>query len=293
MTKIFKLSLLTSTLIFTGITNAANIDKLFLDKAYWAKFNWDSVEKSEIYLDKRLETKEPETDEKKWYFEKFGDVELNGVALKESVIRHTSLAKNNRKFNLSVISETKNQETCGNIISMYEKNFGNNFERTEYTSGIENMPLLSKTIKYAEWLNGKTNIKIECTQLFRDNFHVNIVYLPNIEENRVKKPINLSCERNYRVTGSNQTGTARPLHFSVLQEPMEVVNADNVLMGKVDEITNTYIKFTSDLEDAIQKYTINRIDGGLSGTYLNTKTNQVTATYSGTCVKRVSEERKF
>ena len=64
-------------------------------------------------------------------------------------------------------------------------------------------------------------------------------------------------------------------------------------MGKVEELTNTYIKFSSESDEAKQTYAINRIDGGLSGTYFNTKTNQVTANYNGTCAKRVSEERKF
>ncbi len=296
MTKTFKLTLLTSTLMLTGITHAANIDKLFLDKAYWAKFNWDSVEKSEIYLDKRLETREPESPDDKLYFEKFGDVELNGIDFKESFLKNRSLTKNNRKINLAVKSEQqfqKNEETCDKIIGIFEKSFGTNYEITEYKSVFDNTPLLSKSMKYAEWLNGKTNVKVQCTQLMRDNYHVTVVYTPNIEENKVKKPIKLSCERNYRLTGSNQTGTARAIHFSVLQDEMDVVNADNNLMGKVDEITNTYIKFTTESDDSKQSYTINRIDGGLSGTYLNTKTNTVTANYTGSCSKRISEERKF
>lgn len=295
MTKIFKLSLLTSTLIITGITHAASIDKLFLDKNYWAKFNWDSVEKSEIYLDKRLETREPESPDDKLYYEKFGDVELNGIEFKESFLKDTRLTKNNRKINLAVKSEQKiqiNEDTCGKVISIYENIYGLNYELVEYSSGLDNVAILSKKKKSAEWINGKTNIQIQCTRLF-NNYHVTVVYSPNIEENKVKKPIKLSCERNYRLTGSNQVLTARAIHFSILQDEMDVVNADNNLMGRVDEITNTYIKFTSESEDAKQSYTINRIDGGLSGTYLNTKTNTISANYSGTCVKRVSEERKF
>lgn len=150
MTKIFKLSLLTSTLIITGITHAANIDKLFLNKAYWAKFNWDSVEKSEIYLDKRLETREPESPDDKLYYEKFGDVELYGIEFKESFLKDTRLIKNNRKINLAVKLEQKiqiNEDTCGKIISIYENNFGTNNELVEYTSGLDNIAILSKKKK--------------------------------------------------------------------------------------------------------------------------------------------------
>jgi hypothetical protein len=296
MNKFFKFSLVTSSLAVSSLASSANLDKLFLDKAYWTKFNWDGFEKSELYLDSRLETREPESSDAKVYFEKFGDVELNGTEFKESIIKNTLLVKNNRKINLSFKSEQKipkDEETCGKIVSMFSKYFGSNYETTEYMSMFDNTPLLSKKVKYAEWINGKSNIQIQCTQLMRDNFHVNVIFSPNTEENKVKKPIHLSCERNYKLTANNQTGVARAIHFTVLQDEMEVVNADNNKMGTLNEITNTYIKFTSESEDSKQSYTINRIDGGLSGTFINTKTNQVTANYNGTCEKRTIENRKF
>jgi hypothetical protein len=292
----FKHYLIAVLTTFTNFTYASNLDKLFLEKDYWAKFNWDNVEKSEIYLDNRLDIKKPENNEEKSYYEKFGDVEINGIQFKESILKKTNLSKNERVITLAIKTELKNQnneETCGKVIGIFEKVMGNNYEFTEYKSVFDNTPMLSKSKKFAEWLNGKTNIKIQCIKLFSDNYYVNVSYTPNLEENKVKKPIKLSCERNYSSSGSSQLNKASAIHFTVLQEEMEIINTDNNLMGRIEEITNSFIRFSNESDEAKQTYTINRIDGTLSGTFLNIKTNKVQAVYSGTCTKRMNDERKF
>jgi hypothetical protein len=295
MTKIFKLSLLTSALIISNIAHAANIEKLFLDKSYWTKFNWDKIESSEIFLDEKTESREPPEVPKKLVYEKFRDLEIEGITFRESFERNTLLTKNNRKIHLLLKTSEPitTEQSCVSVADLYIKNFGRKYELTEYTSGVNGIQALRSGKKYHEWIFGNTNIQVKCTEVTRDMYFVSAIYSPNTPENRVQKPIKLDCERSFQLVGSNETKSNTPMNITILQDEMNVLNADGNLIGKVEQLTNSYIKIVLGGEEAKLVYSISRLDGSLSGNLTRTSSNEITANFGGSCKKRVNEIRKF
>jgi hypothetical protein len=122
---------------------------------------------------------------------------------------------------------------------------------------------------------------------------VSVIYSPNKDENLVKKPIKLDCEMGFRIVKNNENSPPTAWYITVLQDELNVINADNYLFGRVEELTNTYIKFTGNGKDSKLSYSINRMDGSLTGTFFDTKRNETLANYYGSCKKRVNETRKF
>ncbi len=295
MTRLFKISLLTSTLIISSITHAANIEKLFLDKAYWTKFNWDKIESSEIFLDEKTESREPPDVPQKLVVEKSKDLEIDGMSFREAIQRNTLLTKNNRKIHLLLRTGEPytTEQSCVALADLYIKNFGKKYEHTEYTSGVNGIQALRSGKKYHEWTFGNTNIQVKCTEVTRDMYFVSAIYSPNTPENRVQKPIKLDCERNFQLVGSNETKSNTPMNITILQDEMNVLNADGNLIGKVEQLTNSYIKIVLGGEEAKLVYSISRVDGSLSGNLTRNSSNEITANFSGSCKKRVNEIRKF
>jgi len=287
---IFSLGLITSTL-----AHSANIEKLLLDKNYWTKFNWDKIESSEVFLDEKIESREAPDVPKKLVVDKSRDLEIEGMSFREAIQRNTLLTKNNRKIHLLLQTGEPytTEQSCVALADLFIKNFGKKYELTEYTSGVNGIQALRSGKKYHEWTFGNTNIQVKCTEVTRDMYFVSAIYSPNTPENRVQKPIKLDCERSFQLVGSNETKSNTPMNITILQDEMNVLNADGNLIGKVEQLTNSYIKIALGGEEGKLVYSISRVDGSLSGNLTRTSSNEITANFSGSCKKRVNDIRKF
>jgi len=246
-------------------------------------------------LDEKIESREAPDVPKKLVVDKSRDLEIEGMSFREAIQRNTLLTKNNRKIHLLLQTGEPytTEQSCVALADLFIKNFGKKYEMTEYTSGVNGIQALRSGKKYHEWTFGNTNIQVKCTEVTRDMYFVSAIYSPNTPENRVQKPIKLDCERSFQLVGSNETKSNTPMNITILQDEMNVLNADGNLIGKVEQLTNSYIKIALGGEEGKLVYSISRVDGSLSGNLTRTSSNEITANFSGSCKKRVNDIRKF
>ncbi len=286
-------------LLAASVDAHAQAEKLFLDKKHWMNFDWVKVEESAIFQDKGFEP--PATrgagDDPKHVFEKYKKVDLWGHSFMASVAKHPLRFENDREFNLSLLGvlddHKKVGDPCTDTRLKLEQIFGKPVGPYDYS--VELVPGAGIGEINWEWGLGKSLLRLQCGQLPDGSLsEVFLRFTANDDYFKTSEPLYLSCERNIKYAESAQPSKRlSSIQLIVLLSSQRVLNTDRYVIGSVTEHSKSFIKIKMDRENIVMEYTLNRIDGSLTGTATKPANREIYGNFSGSCVKFDPSARKF
>lgn len=291
---IFKrLLLVIVCLAFTEPAFSQDLGKLYFQRDYWLKFNWDAAEESTLWKNSGF-APYSSTSADGMNFHHNQRITIDGRSYIAALAEYTRMIV--RKDFTTLALQDKALGDCEKTNQKLKQVFPNQ------TGPIDNTYFVVTGFPLAEvvwqWEVGPTRVTLKCSSIGSDKnaaSSISIYFEAATDENKQEPPIHLSCDRSYMLTDkqAKEWSTAQPLQITVIPAEKVVTNAELLKIGKVESISGSQIDFSQVNSELNFKYSISRIDGSLIGTATGKRDGLVAANFQGKCQRRSQNERKF
>lgn len=277
--------MLTSAGAAQAQTPASFAQRHILDRAFWERVDWNTVQASEVWKDPAFADKpaqgQPPRSERKYQ-----NVRMAGLPAEFSRREEPAMWAPLRHF--ALLTEGLGCEAAKQSL---EQSFGP--AQAYVRESVRPTAQTMSTYGFGLWKVGGTGVALECSETAKDRIAL-IDYRAYDERLKPAPMIRLHCDVRAKSANSGQwTPFGESLHLLVLPNARMVTDEQMRLKADEVKISDTIIDIQEETRRASRTYIINRVSGEIYGVIRGLDGSTPSGEIMGRCMRRESEQRAF